>query len=171
MTLKSVLSCSLLTVSLIFSNANAANNVYVIPEVKTFGVASNDNRAVIFLGLDQYGQFKGMCFALKDKFHSIIPLVDIDVTFDSKKLNLHGMRPNVDDGKEVVCILGSGATDFLNSFKGSNNLYVKLNFNGEVKKYNFDIKDFNRIVNNDKEYMKTLADNYKKGIRAPLFDD
>ncbi|MCW2475919.1 MULTISPECIES: hypothetical protein [unclassified Symbiopectobacterium] len=171
MTVKSVLGCSLLTMSLLFSNANAANNVYVIPEVKSFGVASNDNKAVIFLGLDKYGQFKGMCFALKDKFHSIIPVVDIDVTFDNKRLNLHGMRPNVDDEKEVVCILGSEATDFLNSLNGSNNLNAKLNFNGQMKKYAFDIKDFNRIANNDKEYMKKLADDYKKGRRAPLFDD
>jgi uncharacterized protein YecT (DUF1311 family) len=160
-----------LLVGLITSGiAVAATNVYLLPEAKSVGVASDDEKAVMFLAVDRNDAYKGVCFALEKQDSSIIPTADISATVDKARFKLHGLRPNNNDvAKELVCILGSEATEFLTATMKSSRTHVQFDFTGDVRKYSFDTTTFSKLSVGDKKLDEQLANDYKNGIRAPVF--
>lgn len=149
----------------------ASNTVYLLPEAKSAGVASNDQNALMFLGMDRNVNLKGICFAMAKQSSSIIPLVDITATTDNGRFTMHGLRPkNNDDAKELVCSLGSEAGDFLIGISKSGLVKVKLDFNGEIRNYSFNTTEFRKILTaNGQGVWDKAAKDYAQGVRAPIF--
>lgn len=149
----------------------ASSTVYFLPEAKSAGVASSDQKALMFLGMDRDVNLKGICFAMAKQSSSIVPLVDITATNDNGRFTMHGLRPNnTDDTKELVCSLGSEAGDFLTGIVESTTVNVKMDFNGEIRSYNFNTTEFRKILtaNGQGVWDKAVKD-YAKGVRAPIF--
>lgn len=149
----------------------ASNTVYFLPEAKSAGVASSDQKALMFLGIDRDVNLKGICFAMAKQSSSIVPLVDITATTDNGRFTMHGLRPkNNDDTKELVCSLGSEAGDFLTGISKSTAVNVKLDFNGEIRSYSFNTTEFGKILTaNGQDVWDKAAKNYAQGARAPVF--
>ncbi|BDI93619.1 lysozyme inhibitor LprI family protein [Enterobacter hormaechei] len=149
----------------------ASNTVYFLPEAKSAGVASRDQKALMFLGMDRDVKLKGICFAMAKQSSSIVPLVDITATTDNGRFTMHGLRPNNnDDTKELVCSLGSEAGDFLTGISKSTFVNVKLDFNGEIRSYSFDTREFRKILTaNGQDVWAKAAKGYTQGVRAPIF--
>lgn len=158
-------------VVLIACMAAASNTVYFLPEAKSAGVASSDQKALMFLGMDRDVNLKGICFAMANQSSSIVPLVDITATTDNGRFTLHGLRPkNNDDTKELVCSLGSEAGDFLTGIAKSTTVNVKMDFNGEIRNYSFNTTEFRKILSaNGQGVWDKAAKDYAQGVRAPIF--
>ncbi|MCX8984735.1 hypothetical protein [Citrobacter portucalensis] len=56
----------------LISSISAVSTVYFLPEAKSAGVASNDQNALMFLGMDRDVNLNGICFAMA-KQSSIVP--------------------------------------------------------------------------------------------------
>ncbi|BBJ63901.1 lysozyme inhibitor LprI family protein [Enterobacter asburiae] len=149
----------------------ASNTVYFLPEAKSAGVASSDQKALMFLGMDRDVNLKGICFAMAKQSSSIVPLVDITATTDNGRFTMHGLRPkNNDDEKELVCSLGSEAGDFLTGISKSTTVNVKMDFNGEIRSYSFNTTEFRKILTaNGQGVWDKAAKDYAQGVRAPIF--
>ncbi|EPZ2456021.1 lysozyme inhibitor LprI family protein [Citrobacter youngae] len=155
----------------LISGIAASSNVYFLPEAKSAGVASNDQNALMFLGMDRDVNLKGICFAMAKQSSSIMPLVDITATTDNGKFTMHGLRPkNNGDTKELVCSLGSEAGDLLTSIAKSTTVNVKMDFNGEIRTYSFNTTEFRKILTaNGQGVWDKAAKDYAQGVRAPIF--
>lgn len=151
--------------------SSASSAVYLLPEAKSAGVASSDQKALMFFGMDREVNLKGICFAMAKRSSSIVPLVDINATTENASFVMHGLRPkNNDDMKELVCSLGSEAGDFLTGISKSTVVNVKLDFNGETRSYSFDTKEFGKMLTaNGQGVWEKAASDYAKGVRAPIF--
>lgn len=148
----------------------ASSTVYFLPEAKSAGVASNDQNALMFLGMDRDVNLKGICFAITKQSSPIIPLVDITATTDNGRFTMHGLRPNVSDTKEVACSFGSEAGEFLIGISKSTVVNVKMDFNGEIRSYRFDTTEFGKILTaNGQDVWEKAAKDYAQGVRAPVF--
>lgn len=160
-----------LSTSMISCVAAASSTVYFLPEAKSAGVASSDQNALMFLGMDRDVNLKGICFAMAKQSPSIIPLVDITATTNIRRFTMHGLRPNNDDEtKELVCSLGSEAEDFVVGISKSSVVNVKLDFNGEIRSYRFDTTEFSKMLtSNGKSVWERVAKEYAQGVRAPIF--
>lgn len=168
MKLKGIARIGVLSALLSSSIAMAANNLYVLPEMKSVGVASDDEQALLFLGMDRNGDMKGVCFALEKQAGSIIPVADINATVDNKQFMLAGIRPDhADETKELVCSVGSKADEYMIALTKSARSNVVFNFNGETRRYSFDTVSFSKFASGDKATIQQARDNYKNGIRAP----
>ncbi|NGF05778.1 hypothetical protein [Citrobacter freundii] len=55
------------------SGITTASTVYFLPEAKSAGVASNDQNALMFLGMDRDVNLNGICFAMAKQSSSIVP--------------------------------------------------------------------------------------------------
>lgn len=166
-----ILKIMALGVVLISAITAASSTVYFLPEAKSAGVASNDQNALMFLGMDRDVNLKGICFAITKQSSSIVPLVDITATTDNGRFTMHGLRPkNNDDTKEVVCSLGSEAGDFLTGIAKSTTVNVKMDFNGEIRSYSFNTTEFRKILTaNGQGVWDKAAKDYAQGVRAPIF--
>ncbi|HBQ0773604.1 TPA: lysozyme inhibitor LprI family protein [Klebsiella pneumoniae] len=151
--------------------AAASSTVFFLPEAKSAGVASSDQNALMFLGMDRDVNLKGICFAITKQSSSIVPLVDITATTDNGRFTMHGLRPkNNDDTKELVCSLGSEAGDFLTGIAKSTTVNVKMDFNGEIRNYSFNTTEFRKILTaNGQGVWDKAAKDYAQGVRAPIF--
>lgn len=157
-------------VALISGITTASSTVYLLPEAKSVGVASSDQNAVMFLGMDRNANLKGICFAMAKQSPSLVPLVDITATTDNGKFIMHGIRPNLSDTKDVVCSFGSEAGDFLTGLAKSSVVNVKLDFNGETRSYRFDTTEFRKMLTtNGQSVWEKAAKDYAQGVRAPIF--
>lgn len=158
-------------VVLISCMAAASNTVYLLPEAKSAGVASSDQKALMFLGMDRDVNLKGICFAMAKQSSSIVPLVDITATTNSGRFKMHGLRPkNNEDTKELVCSLGSEAGAFLTGIAESTTVNVKMDFNGEIRIYSFNTTEFRKILTvNGQGVWDKAAKEYAQGVRAPIF--
>ncbi|WP_338627821.1 lysozyme inhibitor LprI family protein [Enterobacter sp. JJBC] len=158
-------------VVLISCMATASNTVYLLPEAKSAGVASSDQKALMFLGMDRDVNLKGICFAMAKQSSSIVPLVDITATTNSGRFKMHGLRPkNNEDTKELVCSLGSEAGAFLTGIAKSTTVNVKMDFNGEIRIYSFNTTEFRKILTvNGQGVWDKAAKEYAQGVRAPIF--
>lgn len=120
--------------------------------------------------MDRSGEFKGVCFVLAKQVTSIIPTADISATVDNARFKLHGLRPNnTDISKELVCILGSEAGEFFTAVMKSSRTNVQFDFTGEVRRYSFDTTTFSKLFAGDKKLGEQMKNDYKNGIRAPVF--
>ena len=158
-------------VVLISGITTASSTVYFLPEAKSVGVASSNQKALMFLGMDRDVNLKGICFAMAKHSSSIVPLVDITATTDNGSFTMHGLRPkNNDDTKELVCSLGSEAGDFLTGISKSTAVNVKLDFNGEIRSYSFNTTEFGKLLTaNGQDVWDKAAKDYAQGVRAPIF--
>lgn len=170
-TLSKTLNIMALSVIFISSITAASSTVYFLPEAKSAGVASCDQKALMFLGMDRDVNLKGICFAITKQSSSIVPLVDITATTDNGSFTMHGLRPkNNDDTKELVCSLGSEAGDFLTGIAKSTTVNVKMDFDGEIRSYSFNTTEFGKILTvNGQEVWEKAAKDYAQGVRAPIF--
>ncbi len=161
-----------LSMTLVSGIAAGSSTVYALPDAKSFGVASSDQKALMFLGMDKDANLKGICFAMVKQSTSIVPMVDINATTDHGRFIMHALRPNIDDDtKEAVCSLGSEAGDFITGISTSTFSNVKLDFNGEIRSYRFDTTEFAKLLtqsDSQRIAKKAFAD-YAKGVRAPVF--
>lgn len=57
----------------LISSISAVSTVYFLPEAKSAGVASNDQNALTFLGMDRDVNLNGICFAMAKQSSSIVP--------------------------------------------------------------------------------------------------
>lgn len=170
MKIRDMLTFSLLIGLATSGIAIASNNVYSLPELKSIGVASDDDKALMFPAMDRSDDFKGVCFALAKQVTSIVPTTDINATVDSARFTLIGLRPNnTDESKELVCILGSQATEFFSAVIKSSRTNIEFDFSGEVRRYSFDTTAFKKISSGDKNIAEQINIDYKNGIRAPVF--
>lgn len=158
-------------VVLISGITSASSTVYFLPEAKSAGVASSDQKALMFLGMDRDVNLKGICFAITKQSSSIVPLIDITATTDNGRFTIHGLRPkNNDDTKELVCSLGSETGDFLTGIAKSTTVNVKMDFNGEIRNYSFNTTEFRKILSaNGQGVWEKAAKDYAQGVRAPIF--
>ncbi|CAH5560056.1 MULTISPECIES: lysozyme inhibitor LprI family protein [Klebsiella/Raoultella group] len=158
-------------VALISGITAASSTIYLLPEAKSAGVASSNQNALMFLGMDRNANLKGICFTMAMQSPSITPLVDITATTDNGRFIMHGLRPkHSDDTKELVCSLGSEAGDFLTGLAKSSVVNVKLDFNGEVRSYRFDTTEFGKMLTtNGQSVWEKAAKDYAQGVRAPIF--
>lgn len=148
---RNLLKYSLLSGLIASGIATAGNNVYSLPEAKTVGVASDDEKALMLPSMDRSGEFKGVCFVLAKQAASIIPTIDISATVDNARFKLHGLRPNnTDISKEPVCILGSEVGGFFTAVMKSSRTNVQFDFSGEVRSYYFDTTTFSKLFAGDK---------------------
>lgn len=147
----------------------SAQNLYALSDIKSFGVASDDNQALMYLGTDKDFNVKGICFLMVKQARSIIPLTEITATVDGKVYPLHGLRPkNSKEGTELVCTLGSEAIDYLAAIVKSSRSNVSFDFNGEVRKFTFDTAMFGKVISGDRVVLNQILSDYKKGVRAPV---
>ncbi|WP_177328612.1 lysozyme inhibitor LprI family protein [Phytobacter ursingii] len=152
--------------------AAASSTVYLLPEAKSFGVASHDQKALMFLAMDKKANLKGICFAMVRQSTSLVPLVDITATTDSGRFVMHGLRPNLSDANEVVCSFGSESGDFITGISKSTFCKMKFNFNGEISSYTFDTTEFRKILTaNGQGIVEKAVKDYAQGVRAPVFYD
>ncbi|WP_255606670.1 DUF1311 domain-containing protein [Pantoea sp. DY-5] len=159
---------------IVISGATAApSSVYFLPEAKSAGVASSDQKALMFLGMDREANLKGICFVMAKRSPSIVPLVEVTANTDNASFNMHGLRPkNNDATKELVCSLGSEAGDFLTGISKSTVVNVKMNFNGEIRSYSFNTQEFGKMLTaNGQPVWEKAANDYNQGVRAPIFYD
>ncbi|HCM7866986.1 MULTISPECIES: lysozyme inhibitor LprI family protein [Klebsiella] len=161
------------SVALISGMTAASSTVYLLPEAKSAGVASSNQNALMFLGMDRNANLKGICFTMAKQSPSLVPMVDITATTDNGRFIMHGLRPkHSDKTKELVCSLGSEAGDFLTGLAKSSVVNVKLDFNGEVRSYSFDTTEFGKMLtDNGKDAWEKAAKDYAQGVRAPFFYD
>lgn len=73
-------------------------------------------------------------------------LVDIIVIIDNGRFMMYGLCFNVSDFKEVVCFFGFEVGDFLIVILKLIIVNVKLDFNGEICNYSFDIIEFGKVL-------------------------
>lgn len=153
-------------------SATASNaTVYALPDAKSFGVASEDQKGLMFLGMDRNADLKGVCFAMLKQAESNIPYADVIATTNNKDFRMHGLRPNIrDNTKEVVCSFGSDAFDYLDNLSKSSMSLVSIRFNGELRNFSFNTSSFSKLLTpNGAKIAEQAADDYKRGIRAPVF--
>lgn len=54
-------------------SATASNaTVYALPDAKSFGVASEDQKGLMFLGMDRNADLKGVCFAMLKQAEALL---------------------------------------------------------------------------------------------------
>lgn len=84
---------------------------------------------------------------------------------------MHGLRPNIrDNTKEVVCSFGSDAFDYLDNLSKSSMSLVSIRFNGEQRNFSFNTSSFSKLLTpSGAKIAEQAADDYKRGIRAPVF--
>ena len=160
--------------TLLFAGSTAASNtVYLLPEAKSFGVASEDEKALMFFGMDRNVNLKGICFALTRQSSSIMTYATIIATTSNGSFRMHGLRPDLQDKtKEVACAFGSEAGDFLTALSKSAFSNVTFDFNDEIRKYSFDTSSFAKLLTTSSQQVTDkAAEDYAKGIRAPVFYD
>ncbi|CAI9411079.1 lysozyme inhibitor LprI family protein [Lelliottia sp. T2.26D-8] len=171
MNLSNTLKIIIFHAFLIAGCTSASSAVYLLPEAKSFGVASEDEKALMFFAMDRNVNLKGICFALARQSPSIITHANIIATTNNGNFRMHGISPDLQgETKEVTCAFGSEAGDFLTALSNSTFTNVTFDFSGVIRKYSFDTVAFAKILTTDsKQVTDKAADDYAKGIRAPIF--